>query len=106
MGTVPHRAFQLLRSASVTPRAREQAPQENTGIFLSTIFAIVSLRGPPDRLDRINGCLAHEVRSVVSEKYLQLVAGLGQSYAMGKHEGCASRPSVPQELLIKMSVSS
>jgi hypothetical protein len=35
----------MLKSASVTPRAREQAPQENTGIFFSTIFAIVSLRG-------------------------------------------------------------
>ncbi len=44
-GTEPHFASQLAKSASVTPRAREQAPQENTGIFLATIFAMVSLRG-------------------------------------------------------------
>jgi hypothetical protein len=45
IGTVPHCAFQLLKSASVTPRAREQAPQANTGMRLATTFAMVSLRG-------------------------------------------------------------
>ena len=39
----PHLAFQLLKSASVTPRAREQAPQENTGTPFATIFCIISL---------------------------------------------------------------
>jgi hypothetical protein len=39
----PHFAFQLLKSASVTPRAREQAPQENTGTPFATIFCIISL---------------------------------------------------------------
>ena len=39
----PHFAFQLLRSASVTPRAREQAPQENTGTPFATMFCIISL---------------------------------------------------------------
>ena len=39
----PHFAFQLLKSVSVTPRAREQAPQENTGTAFATIFCIISL---------------------------------------------------------------
>jgi hypothetical protein len=42
---LPNFAPQLLRSVSVTPRALEQAPQENTGIFLATIFSRVSLNG-------------------------------------------------------------
>ena len=41
----PHFAFQLLKSASVTPRAREQAPQENTGTPFATIFCIISVSG-------------------------------------------------------------
>src|SRR5438132_6783359 len=32
-------------NTSVTPRAREQAPQENTGMCLTTIFSIISLSG-------------------------------------------------------------
>jgi len=42
---LPHFAPQLVKSASVTPRAREQAPQENTGMCLTTIFSIISLSG-------------------------------------------------------------
>ena len=42
---LPHLAAQFVKSASVTPRAREQAPQENTGMRLATTFAMVSLRG-------------------------------------------------------------
>ena len=42
---LPHFAPQLLRSASVTPRAREQAPQEKTGMCLATVFSIISLSG-------------------------------------------------------------
>ena len=42
---LPHFATQLLKSASVTPRAREQAPQEKTGMCLATIFSIISLSG-------------------------------------------------------------
>src|ERR1700756_3056254 len=92
MGTVPLCAFQLLKSASVTPRAREQAPQENTGILLSTIFAMVSLRGSPsDGFDCINRRLAHEVGGVVSEKYLHVMPGVGQCKPVGKGEGCSSR---------------
>ena len=42
---LPHFAPQLVKSASVTPRAREQAPQEKTGMCLTTIFSIISLSG-------------------------------------------------------------
>ena len=38
-------AFRLLRSASVTPRATEQAPQTYTGTFALTTFSISSVRG-------------------------------------------------------------
>ena len=41
----PHLAPQLVKSVSVTPRAREQAPQAKTGIRFATIFAIVSVSG-------------------------------------------------------------
>ena len=42
---VPNFAPQLLKSVSETPRAREQAPQENTGMRFVTIFSRVSLKG-------------------------------------------------------------
>ena len=42
---LPHFAPQLVKSASVTPRAREQAPQEKTGICLATTFSIISFSG-------------------------------------------------------------
>src|SRR5215472_10855267 len=42
---LPHLAPQFVKSASVTPRAREQAPQAETGIRLATIFSIVSVNG-------------------------------------------------------------
>ena len=42
---LPHFAAQFTKSASVTPRAREQAPQANTGMRLATILAIVSVKG-------------------------------------------------------------
>ena len=42
---VPKPLFLPSKSASVTPRAREQAPQENTGMCLTTIFSIISLSG-------------------------------------------------------------
>ena len=42
---LPHFAPQLLKSASVTPRAREHAPQEKTGICFATIFSRASLSG-------------------------------------------------------------
>ena len=38
-------AFKLLRSASVTPRATEQAPQTKTGTFPLTTLSINSGRG-------------------------------------------------------------
>ena len=38
-------AFKLLRSASVTPRATEQAPQTNTGTFALTTLSISSGSG-------------------------------------------------------------
>jgi hypothetical protein len=38
-------AFKLLRSASVTPRATEQAPQTKTGTFPLTTLSISSGRG-------------------------------------------------------------
>ena len=40
---LPHFAPQLVKSASVTPRAREQAPQEKTEICFAMIFPIISL---------------------------------------------------------------
>ena len=42
---LPNFAPQLLKSASVTPRAREQAPQEKTGMCLARIFSRASLSG-------------------------------------------------------------
>jgi hypothetical protein len=42
---LPNFAFQVARSASVTPRAREQAPQEKTGIRLERTFSRVSESG-------------------------------------------------------------
>jgi hypothetical protein len=35
----------MMRSASVTPRAREQAPQAKTGMCFATTFSRVSLSG-------------------------------------------------------------
>lgn len=42
---LPNFAPQLAKSASVTPRARLQAPQANTGMCFATIFSRVSLSG-------------------------------------------------------------
>lgn len=42
---LPNFAFQFARSFSVTPRAREQAPQAKTGICLETTFSRNSLSG-------------------------------------------------------------
>lgn len=42
---VPNFAPQVARSFSETPRAREQAPQENTGTCFATIFSLNSLSG-------------------------------------------------------------
>jgi hypothetical protein len=42
---LPNLASQMARSFSDTPRAREQAPQENTGICLATILSRNSLSG-------------------------------------------------------------
>jgi hypothetical protein len=42
---LPNFAPQSFRSVSVTPRAREQAPQEKTGICFPTTFSCISLRG-------------------------------------------------------------
>src|SRR4029077_5848376 len=42
---LPNFAPHWLKSASVTPRAREQAPQEKIGICLPTTFSRVSLSG-------------------------------------------------------------
>ena len=45
MAGLPNFAPQLLRSVSVTPRAREHDPQEKTGMRFARIFSRVSLRG-------------------------------------------------------------
>ncbi len=42
---VPNFAPQSFRSISVTPRAREQAPQEKTGMCFATTFSCISLSG-------------------------------------------------------------
>ena len=42
---LPNFALQMARSFSETPRAREHAPQENTGMCLATIFSRNSLSG-------------------------------------------------------------
>jgi hypothetical protein len=42
---LPNFALQVARSFSETPRAREQAPQEKTGMCLATIFSRNSLNG-------------------------------------------------------------
>ena len=44
MGSM-NEALKVLRSASVTPRATEQAPQTNTGTFAWTTFSISSGSG-------------------------------------------------------------
>ena len=45
MAGLPNFAFQFARSFSVTPRAREQAPQAKTGMCLATTFSRSSLSG-------------------------------------------------------------
>ena len=45
MAGLPNFALQLAKSFSETPRAREQAPQKNTGMCLATIFSRNSLSG-------------------------------------------------------------
>src|SRR5579863_8211653 len=45
MGGLPNFAPHRFKSASVTSRAREHAPQEYIGICLATTFASVSLSG-------------------------------------------------------------
>src|ERR1700747_743004 len=42
---VPNFAPHWFKSASVTPRVREQAPQEKIGMCLATIFSRVPLNG-------------------------------------------------------------
>jgi len=42
---LPNFAPQSFRSASETPRAREHAPQENTGMCFATTLSRISLRG-------------------------------------------------------------
>ena len=42
---LPNFAPQLFKSVSVSPRAREQAPQEKIGICFATTFSSVSLKG-------------------------------------------------------------
>jgi hypothetical protein len=42
---LPNFAPQVIKSISVTPRAREQAPQEKTGMCLATTFSRISLSG-------------------------------------------------------------
>ncbi len=42
---LPNFAPHWFKSSSVTPRAREQAPQEKMGICLATTFSSVSLNG-------------------------------------------------------------
>jgi hypothetical protein len=42
---LPNFASQFFKSASVTPRAREQAPQANTGMCLATTLSRISLSG-------------------------------------------------------------
>lgn len=42
---LPNFAPHWFKSASVTPRAREQAPQEKIGMCLATTFSSVSLSG-------------------------------------------------------------
>ena len=44
---LPNLAPQLAKTFSETPRAREQAPQENTGMCLAMIFSRNSLGGQP-----------------------------------------------------------
>ena len=75
---LPNFAPQLLRSVSVTPRAREQAPQENTAIFLATIFSRVSLNGghPTGMMARF-GC-GHKTReSSFAASKTRASSGLG-----------------------------
>jgi hypothetical protein len=45
MAGLPNFAFQIARSFSETPRAREQAPQAKTGMCLATILSRNSLSG-------------------------------------------------------------
>ncbi len=56
---------------------------------------------PSDGFHHINCHLAHQVRSVVSEKYLYIMPGFGQCEPVGKGEGCAGRlvgsPGTPHQ---------
>src|SRR5579859_5629235 len=103
MGTVPHWAFQLLKSASVTPRAREQAPQENTGMRLSTTFAMVSLSGGHP-MGLIVSTVASRIRYAASWVRNICTSWPASASATPWENTKDARvgSSVPQELLIKM----
>src|SRR5262249_53096122 len=98
---LPNFALQMARSFSETPRAREQAPQENTGMCLATIFSLNSLSGGQPM-----GITASEVALRI-RLVASAVKNICTSWpASDNARACANTnearvgSSVPQELLI------
>src|SRR6266852_1115401 len=83
---LPNFAPHWVTSASVTPRARLQAPQAKTGMCLAMIFSNASLSGPAHRHDRIGGHFAHQRGSFAEEENLHLMAGLRERESVMKRK--------------------
>jgi hypothetical protein len=88
IGTLPHLTPQFVKSASVTARAREHAPQAKTGMR----FGDNSSRrtAASRRVDHIHGFFAHQVCHSSSQEDLHAMTGIGQRKPMGKGKRCRS----------------
>ena len=78
IASLPNFALQSFRSVSVTSRAREQAPQEKTGMCLATILSRISERGRhPTGNIAAAVTLAHEVGCFSGKENLHLMTRVG-----------------------------
>jgi hypothetical protein len=74
---LPNFASHVFKSASVTPRAREQAPQANTGMCLALILSHFGRRGPSHCEDGFCRHVAHQVGGFTGREDLDLVPSIG-----------------------------
>jgi len=82
---LPNFAPHWFRSASVTPRAREQAPQDkDRNVFGNNFFDGFAERGPPHWHDCIHSCFAHGIGGFPSEENLHIVTGVCQRKPVSK----------------------
>src|SRR5262249_38395229 len=99
---LPNFAAQTLRSLSETPRAREQAPQENTGMCLATTFSRNSLSGGQP-MGITASDVALRIRFVASavKKIWTSCPASDRARAWANTNEARVGSSVPHELLIK-----